>query len=191
MSSSDEPIRPITSPSEKIVNAIAELIHGFQYLDAVQDGRITLATLKTEIRLIDDETGKSMGGVSRTYTTQQFVDSAWNALWAQMAIGAIAIDEALDSAFHDKTETTHLGQNDMDAARSIIYQVRNAFAHEPFQPTWRCTPKYHRLFRVSAANVEWNGRAVHGHGFAPADVGGWLGYFRLLDYIKHAVQPSS
>lgn len=113
--------------------------------------------------------------------------AAWNQLLAAVAVSAIATDEALDERFGKKTNATLEGATELDAARVVIAQIRNAFAHEPLRPKWACTPGYHQKYVVASIHVTWNGETVHHQHFKAQDFGGWEAHARLLRFAQDAV----
>src|SRR5258708_7267340 len=77
--------------------------------------------------------------IMKSYTVEQLEVAGWNQLLAAVAVSAIATDEALDERFGNKTNATLAGTTELDTARVVIAQIRNAFAHDPFRPKWACT----------------------------------------------------
>lgn len=52
---------------------------------------------------------------------------------------ACAVDRALDKKFGSKNAKD---RSQIGSLRSIIYMIRNAFAHDPCNPIWRCYSQY-------------------------------------------------
>ena len=174
----------ITGATQKIVNAQLAWIFGMQLYEAALERHISPRVFAYPLTVATNGEGLN---ILKSYTVEQLEVAAWNQLLAAVAISAIATDEALDETLGQKTNATLEGATELDAARVVIAQIRNAFAHEPLRPTWACTAGYHRQYAVASINVTWNGGLVHDQQFKAEDFGGWKAYARLMRFAQEAV----
>lgn len=64
---------------------------------------------------------------------------------------------------------------------ALIYQIRNAFAHDIAEPRWEIrSPRYAREYAVGPVAADL--RSIHGKVFDHADLGGSQALFRLKEY---------
>ena len=122
---------------------------------------------------------------------------AWNNVLAAMSISAIAADRALDETFGRPRprEREPLEDpatlSDRDATRTIMYMLRNAYAHEPLSPRWRLDERYRGVFRINELEFVLDASALDGQPWNIAHVGGPIRYFALLDFCQKLVETAS
>lgn len=113
-----------------------------------------------------------------------------NTALACTGVCAIAFDEAMNLAFGEKGNDFPLDDTDLTAARAIIYQIRNAFAHGPAYPKWevRNSRYFSKKFYVTDLNLEVDLKSLNGKNFIMKHIGGWKGYLDLLHYCIRQVE---
>ncbi len=105
-----------------------------------------------------------------------------------LALGASAVivDEALDAKFgqKDPLQTTGLW-----AMRAMVYQLRNAFAHNPLRPKWSIKGKYHRQYQVEVEGTKFlfDATALDGKPVDPGHIGDFHFWSHILDYSGRIV----
>ncbi len=115
-----------------------------------------------------------------------------NSLIAGTSLCVIAFDKAMDIAFGSKDNRFPTDNNDLESARAIIYQIRNAFAHDPLHPSWHVTKeKYLKRFQIGEIKLEVNLCDLNGTDFQVEHVGGDPGLFLLLEYCIKQVERKS
>jgi len=176
---------PIDSPFTSAVNAFNLLLFGFQLDEAASAGRITPATFVERLRV---HTGGPGVEINKRYTQEQVAILAEQARLAALAVCVQAFDRALDETFGAK-QPDDLGE--LSSARTIIFQVRNCFAHNPFAPTWQIHARYRRLITVPTVGVQLDGAARDGQPFTPDHVGGWEGLLKLLVFCSKQIAEQS
>jgi len=115
-----------------------------------------------------------------------------NSFITSIGLCAIVYDRAMDEAFGRKGSNFPESQKGLVAARAIIYQARNAFAHDPVHPVWAIkNPLYNKVFRVvdnsRKMNLEVNLAELDGRDFVMAHIGGWKSFMNLLFYCQGQV----
>jgi hypothetical protein len=95
-----------------------------------------------------------------------------------MQLLAVEMDSALKSAVEERLDHDNPQVRD---ASVVVWQLRNAFAHDPLNPVWRVSdPKYHRTYHVPPlATLDLkilNGQSVQRRHF-----GGPLALLKLAD----------
>jgi hypothetical protein len=178
-----ERIGYVDTPIDAIRNALDLVIYGFHVFAAVNAGRFTPDTFLRPLRI---HTGGPGITIDKTYTADQFKGAAWNLMLSALETSAIATDTALESLGPRNSEDT----SDLGSARNIVYQIRNAFAHNPFHPRWHCDQRYRRIYRVTPIGVEFDGQACNGQEWKPEHFGGLEGYLALLLFCLDELKKS-
>lgn len=175
---------PITAPQSKIENAFAMYSLSVRFAESCESGIIPPDFGRRTVRI--DTGGPGLMIAPQEFSKEKLVDQSFNLMLGALGWTAIVVDEALDQKFgsKDPSDTSELG-----SARTIIYQIRNAFAHEPLSPTWRIKDKYRRVYtvHVGSACVSFDGATLDGKNLKPADFGGLEGYIQMLKYCHEQV----
>jgi hypothetical protein len=172
----------IDRPVDVARNAIDHLVFAMYVSEAVRSGSINPGTFKQVLRV---HTGGPGLTVEKTHTQEHVRAAGWNLLLGALAISAQAMDRALDEAFGsrplDRRPAPRPDElSDLEAARVIVYMIRCAFAHDPFNPRWVCRGPYQGVFRVAVVSVELDARPLNGERLKPEHHGGVEGYIQLL-----------
>jgi len=153
----------------------------------IQGNRIDFSNLPDKCT-IQTKTGKLNLDLS-SLTSENFNIISNNSLISGIGLCAIAFDNTMDVAFGCKGKNFPMDQTDLTSARAIMYQIRNAFAHEPLRPSWRVTnKKYLKRFKIEEIGLEVNLHDLNGEFFQPEHVGGDEGLFRLFHYCMKQVE---
>jgi hypothetical protein len=182
--------KTVDTPLEAIRTSKQFVFFAVFLREAVLRGAITPANFSNEI--VEGPTTLRWPVEARTQEALE----RWtlNTVLAAMAISAQATDRALDDAFGTprpldwKPPPSAGTMSDRDAARVIMYMLRNAYAHEPMNPRWQCKGAYVGVFRVKALGFTLDTTALDGQPWNIAHVAGELGYFRLLEYCEELVR---
>ena len=76
----------------------------------------------------------------------------------------------------------------LSAARVIVKQIRNAYAHDPIHPKWVIrNPKHQTTFQISKIGLTINLDNLNGHDFRVEDINGSVGVAKLLNYCLDSV----
>jgi hypothetical protein len=175
---------PITTPQSKIENALAMFTLSVRFAEGCESGIIPLSFGWRTVHI--DTGGPGLTIAPERYSKQKLVDQSYNLMLEALGHIAIIVDEALDQKYgsKDSSDTSELG-----SVRAIIYQIRNAFAHEPLSPTWRVKDRYRRVYaiHVGPACISFDGAALDGRNLRPVDFGGLEGYIQMLKYCHKQV----
>ena len=78
--------------------------------------------------------------------------------------------------------------SDLDQFASVVYQIRNAFAHDIAEPRWNITnPRYARAYNFGGIRIDLSGLGIKG--FEYSDIGGPDVLFWLKHYGDQNVWP--
>lgn len=142
----------VATPLEAIRTAKHLLYSAWFVHEAVWRGAITSETFIDEL----PEGDFRLRWPPENRTRSALESHAWNNVLAAMSITAIAADRALDETFSRPRprEREPLPDSatlsDLDATRTIMYMLRNAYAHEPLSPRWRLDERYRGVFCIKA-----------------------------------------
>jgi hypothetical protein len=113
--------------------------------DAVQEGQITPASFREDIRLHD---GAWTVVLNNKYTAEELTADAAKLILITLGTTAMSTNKALEVVYgkdFDPADTSPEG-----TARALLYQIRCAFAHDPLNPVWTPNPqKYNHRYRVT------------------------------------------
>ena len=103
-----------------------------------------------------------------------------------LACCCIAIDEAFGSVLKQRNPASDMKDY---VAWSIVYQMRNAFAHTPLTPKWDVKKTYKRLYslRLFSQSISVDFSELDGQQFLLDHVGGELALFELIEHCKQTV----
>lgn len=73
--------------------------------------------------------------------------------------------------------------NETEQCVALVYQIRNAFAHDISEPRWKIKPRYAREYQIGG--VRANLQLLNGVPFAYDHIGGPDALFFLRNYARH------
>ncbi len=98
---------------------------------------------------------------------------------------ATQANSILEDLFPDRLEHQ---DDDIRNASQIIRLIRNAFAHDPFSPTWEISnPCKDKTFSIDNV-ISLNTHGLHGKKLNRMDYGGPIALLRLIQFIKELIQ---
>ena len=178
----DAPV--IETPREAIFNARGLFVFAMHLREAIAEARPPRITPNVLVRELTLDTGDGRGfKILKAYTADELDTLSLNLVYNALGTAAIAVDAALATLGPRNADDA----SELGSLRAIFYMLRNAFAHDPFHPVWKCDQRYRRTYKVAAAGVAFDGAAADGHGVMPNDVGGVGGIFKLLEIAADAV----
>lgn len=138
----------------------------------------------------DIKTGTSKISVDFGLNHQSTKGVAYNTIVACLGACVNTFDSVLEKTFkHDSHDsigrliTKDNPLDDLTAARAIINQMRNAFAHCPEEPAWHVkNPNFQRVFQVKEINQTVDLQKLNGQPINPTKLGGYKAFFDLFKY---------
>lgn len=100
-----------------------------------------------------------------------------------IAFGAAAITlnrvrEEIDLKLPDPIESEN------DHCVALIYQIRNAFAHDIAEPKWEIRERYRRVYEFGG--MQFDLRCLHGEVFRYEHIGGPDKFYAIKDYFSRS-----
>jgi hypothetical protein len=190
----------IDDPHSAVVNAVELWRIGLALQGAIRKGSITPASFPPRIVLdFGDNTGMP---ITTTFDSKrQLEDAMHNIQLSTLAIAAVATDSALDAHFKktDPSKGRPLDKGDkrtmsdlasIDALRALLYMIRNAFAHDPFNPKWemRSATRRGRL-RIPELGIDLDTSSLDGRPLNADIWGGSWGFLRILQEAEKITRP--
>ncbi len=183
-------VPPVENPLEAIDMAQDFIAFVLNLFAAIQGGAVSPASFAN-----DTTFGSASGSVRiRTrYSEGSLKGRAWNLLFSAIAITSQAVDRALSDALGKRPLNRQAARSidalaGLDAAWVLVYMVRCAFAHDPFNPRWECRGRYLGTLRVAASNLTVDLRERNGQRLQPDEFGGLGGYMSLLQFLQGELQ---
>jgi len=163
--------------AERIATSRTMLVFAFRVQSEIYEGRLGPGICSRAVNIVT-------GGPGVHLTPDDHVSSDELHAWAQnmslLALygSALTCDEMLNSLGVSRD-----GDTGPACVRVLVNQVRNAFAHSPWQPKWRIFEKYRRDYVVELANGACHTFAaghLDGEFIKPEDYGGVVQTQRLM-----------
>jgi len=157
-----------------------------QVLEAINTGSLVPSSLPTSFKL-HMESGELPFEVH--FTRKEYSRVSRHNFYASTGICALAFDDVMNMTFGRKTKEFPTELTGLTAARAIIFQIRNAFAHGPSQPKWAITNlNYKKKYRIDELKVEADLTSLDGQDFSMKPIGGWIRFKALLTYCLERVE---
>ncbi len=113
---------------------------------------------------------------------------ALNTVVAATGVCFTAFDSAMDEIFGIlNIEITAQQITEFPAARVIVNQIRNAYAHGPIRPKWIVKNKYKKPCSISEIGLTINLDQLNGRDFQMENINGSVGVAKLLNYCLNNV----
>ena len=156
----------------KLAIAVWATVHSggyrLNYADAYDDGAHTLT--REEMRLTPDE--------------EEMASNLM--LWSTARLLAVQMNAALE-----RISPNHFGRprEELRTAITIVRLVRNAFAHNPFEPIWDMEPEYRdKVFEVPGI-IHLDTHGTQGAVMVDRHLGGRSALLRLAQWLRSAYSP--
>jgi len=151
------------SAAQAVERSVASLCYAFRIYSSVKEGTLTSEALGTPFTFgAGDHSYQVI--ISKPYSEIQLADGSWNLVLSAFAMSATACHRAFQERFRKKSPDINPG-DDREQAWAIIYQLRNAFAHDPFQPVFVPSSGYHRTYSVASRGITFDFAALAGKEF--------------------------
>jgi hypothetical protein len=180
-----ESVPPVQGQLEALVLAQDFIVFVLNLFEAINSGTISPTSFA------EDTTFQGAVGSVRIrtrYTQPELKADAWNLLFSAIAITSQAADRALCDALGkrplDRDGALPIDElPDFEAAWTLVYMIRCAFAHDPFNPRWECKGRYRGTLQVTALGLPMDLRLRNGERLQSAELGGLGGYLSLLRFL--------
>ena len=179
---------------EALDYAIKDAEHAFRLLEfsirtlnVIEAKTIDLSVFGQETTiLLDDENVTFSDGY---FTSQENAEiSAKVAIGVSFAASAIALDNLFEATGRQRDPASN---EEVYLLWTLVYAVRNAFAHGIAEPKWLAHPRYQRTIRLTLANKEIviDLAAVNEQEFAYEHIGGFANWLNIKDRAFALIRP--
>lgn len=100
---------------------------------------------------------------------------------------AVAIDTAIEHVIPDRFQTA---DSRVQVASRVARFIRNAFAHDPFFPTWVIGKAHLRKKYVWQGVIELDATELHGQPVRREDYGGPLALLHFLQHVRALIESA-
>jgi len=116
------------------------------------------------------------------------VRTAEIAIGASFGVSAIVLDDLCEATGKQRTPKSDA---EFFLIWSVVYAVRNTFAHGMANPLWRVYPKYQRkiTLHLAAQTTTINLAELNGRQFDYSHIGGFANWFDLKNRALELIQP--
>lgn len=173
------------SGQDAVQRAIATLCYAFRIYASVNDGTITPAELAPPFNFGAEDHAYEVV-IDKPYADRQVADGSWNLVLAALTTSTAANHRALQQHFGKKSPDP-LTTDELEQAWNILHQLRNAFAHDPFRPTFVPSTGYRRTYTVASLGISCDFAALTGTEFKPHIFGGLDGYLALVSLCIRSI----
>lgn len=148
-----------------------------------KSGKIDYSKLSTDFKVVLDK-GEMI--VKTTNIPAESEKMTTHLIIATTGVCFTAFDNAFDEVLKKNIIITPT--QDLLAAREIVNQIRNAYAHDPMSPKWIVYKDYQKTFDVAELHLKMNFGELNGHDFKVEDVNGMHGIAKLLTYCLNNIK---
>lgn len=176
----------IETPANKIATAQAVLSLAFRLNAEVIAGRINADIFQREVSVITGSHGVVLPAFPQG-TTEDLTHGAFNLVLIALSASALTADETLDQVFGKLSEET---DENRKGIRTMVNQLRNAFAHNPWRPRWLVFPKYRQVYPIvleDGTTFTFDATSLDGDGVKPEQIGGLEFWVKLLQHCERLV----
>jgi hypothetical protein len=177
---------PMDSPANRIGVALSGLALSMRLSGAVRRGQIDVTIYHHPVVIDTGSTTQLHLPAYPDATKADLLAGIDNMVLLAVSGSALTTDEVLSHVFGPFDPAS---PDDMTAIRMMVSQVRNAFAHRPWQPSWNIRPAQRGVFPVVLADTrfDFDTRDLHGKRLKPEDFGGTEFWVRLLQHCQNIV----
>lgn len=178
------------TPANKIATANATLALAIRLTADVEQQRITSEIYKREVTIHTDGPGLRLPA-SPESTDEDLRNGIFNFVLLSLGSSALTLDETMDEVFG---QTSADADRNRAALRTMIHQLRNAFAHNPFRPKWVIFPKYRRRYLIvldDGSEFNFDATNLDGKQIKAEDVGGLEFWVKVLQHCEKLAVKNS
>ena len=180
--------------SEALGQAINDVEHAFRLLEFSIRILNYFELYKVDLELFGQDTTTLLDEENLTFNDSYFLYGDNAELAAKMAIGAsfgasaIVLDDLFEATGQNRDPTS---DNEFNLLWTLVYAVRNAFAHGVASPIWVVKGKNQRKieFSVAGRKTAIDLAALDGQEFDYAHFGGVAEWFHIKDRVLAIVCP--
>lgn len=173
------------NPTERTKQAFLQLEFAIKLMSYVELNKVDKATFDTDTVVLLSRDSLSFSESSFN-SYDDLILAAQNNYQIALGFSAITLESALqDAGLHNNpSDVSPRGQ-----LRTLVYMIRNAFAHDMMIPRWDVKPKYQRVLNVTLAShtVCVDLRVLNGKPFDDGDIGGIGTYYEIRDAVLNLV----
>ncbi len=165
--------------------AFAHLELSIKLMHAAEQGRIRREDIDLPLTIAQ---GKSFLVLNdqAIQTDDDFINSFQNNVSISFGAAAITLNRCREEW---KINLPDPIATERDQWIALVYQIRNAFAHDIAEPKWEIKPRYARSYKVGWVEADLS--ALNGQPFDYYQLGGPEALFILKDYGKQHVFHAS
>lgn len=167
--------------------AMAQLEFAWKLLAYAEDRHIDLETL--DVGWTFRENGMQIALREKVFDSyDDLIQACKNNLGVAFGAAAITLNRALEELNIKRPDPI---ESERDQFVSLVYQIRNAFAHDIAEPRWHIGPhRYRRRYRVAGLDIDLTD-VQNGEPFSYARIGGPDTMMILYEYYDNHIIGSS
>lgn len=162
-------------------SAFAQLEFAIKLMVAAEQGKLTLEDLDIPLTIED---GRSILVLKdRIFSDpQDLINACQNNVSVAFGAAAITLNRCREERGISLPDPII---SELEQWTGLVYQIRNAFAHDISEPRWNINGRYKRVYEIRDVRADLT--EVNGQHFEYGHVGGPDALFSLRDYAKAAV----
>ena len=176
----------LETPANKIATAQAVLSLTLRLSAEVHSGRIGADIYAHEVNVVTGNSGLLLRAAPES-TIADLKAGMGNLNVIALSASALTLDETLDEVFG---KLTNEKDPNLSSIRIMVYQLRNAFAHNPWRAKWLIFPKYRNYYSIvldEGSKFTFNATNLDGKGVTPEQVGGLEFWVKVLQHCERLV----
>lgn len=177
---------PVTAhPMNYLDTAFSQLAFAWKLHNYALEGRIDLEALDRPITYIDGQSTIFVLPDRVLNSPDDLILAFENNLVIAFGAAAITLNRCREEA---NIRLAHEIETETDQFASLVYQIRNAFAHDIAEPRWNITnPRYARQYEFGGMRFDLSD--VGNSNFSYDHIGGPERLFHIKEYAQNVVWP--
>lgn len=162
-------------------SAFAQLELAIKLMHAAEQGKVRREEIDLPLTIAEGNSILVLADQT-LHTDTDFINAMQNNVSIAFGAAAITLNRCREEIGHPLPNPI---DTEVEQWIALVYQIRNAFAHDIAEPKWEVKPRYARPYQVGAVKADLSN--LHGQHFDYYQLGGPEALFFLKDFGKKHV----
>jgi len=176
------------TPKEEMQEAYNFWVYHWWIFHHAKHGNIDYSKMSRKFNLQDERRIVTFE-IKEAYSPIETEQFAKNTVIAMTGAVFTILNSAMDTIFDPKEKNEAVQTTGLIAARIIVFQIRNAYAHNPINPKWHITNSCHlKMFGIPEINITVDFKKLNEKDLKFSHINGVTGLTELLKYCLASVK---
>lgn len=159
-------------------SAFAQLELAIKLMHAAEQGRVKREEIDLPLTIAEGNSVLVLADHT-LHTDADFINAMQNNVSVAFGAAAITLNRCREEV---RLSLPNPIDTELEQWIALVYQIRNAFAHDIAEPKWEIKPRYARTYEIGAVKADLSN--LNGQHFDYYQLGGPEALFFLRDYGK-------